>query len=290
MTHTPLKPPLTFAAQAKKLLTRGLTDCSQSELELFLQKVNYYRLNAYFHDEINPATDLFRQPLSFNTLKNRYLIDAWLRKLILLTLEPIELKLRTVLAYWSAEFYGSDMFYSSACFRNKEKWDEVFKNFEKIKSSHSGTIDPVLLHHKNKYGGDFPIWVVVEYLSFGDSSKLFNNSQHGVAKKVSESFNKLPKPLAISWIHSSSVLRNICAHYGVLYNRRFSVPPKTAYHEKYLDFSYNNKLFPYLIVLKGLSESEDWLRTKNILVKRVDESPDFNFTAYGFPEDWKKFL
>jgi abortive infection bacteriophage resistance protein len=290
MSPTTLKLPLSFEDQAKKLLARGIVDCSQYDLENFLQKNNYYRLNAYFHDEIDPKTDKFSKPFSFITLQNRYLIDAWLRRIIMLSIEPIEIKLRTMLAYWSAITTGADTFYHKANYLNEQKWSEVYNSFEKVNRGVSVKTDPVVSHHNQKYGGKFPFWVVVEYLSLGNLSKLLRNSQHNVQNKVAFSFNELAKPLVISWIHSSSVLRNIAAHYGYLYNRCFSVLPQRAYWESYTEFSNNRKLFPYLLVVKYLSEPDDWDKIRNILIKRIREAEDFNFLAYGFPPEWEKYL
>lgn len=290
MLPTPLKQPLTFEEQAHKLMLRGLEKCSQSELEEFLQQVNYYRLNAYFHSEIDPTTDRFVPGFSFEKLKARYAIDGWLRKIILLSIEPIEVKVRTMLAYWSAHNAGSEMFYEPQNFRNVQKWQEVFDSFEKIRHAPSESNDPVLSHHEVKYGGKFPIWVAVEYLSFGNTSKLLANSQTFVIGKVGESFNTLESPLTVSWIHCISVIRNICAHYGYLFQRCFAILPKKADWECYADFSRNGKLFPYLLIIKYLSLSTDWARVRKLLEKRIEESPDFNFDAYGFPVDWKKYF
>jgi abortive infection bacteriophage resistance protein len=290
MLPIPLKQPLTFEEQAQKLIARGLENCSQVELEVFLQGVNYYRLNAYFHSEIDLTTDRFVPGFTFDTLKARYAIDGWLRRIILLLIEPIEVKVRTMLAYWSAHNAGPEMFYDSSNFRNVEKWNEVSKSFEKIRHTPSESKDPVLNHHEVKYGGKFPVWVVVEYLSFGNTSKLLANSKTFVTGKVADSFNGLASPLVVSWIHSIAVIRNICAHYGFLFQRCFSVLPKKAYWERYSGFSQNSKLFPHLLIIKYLSEPADWVRISKILEKRIDESPDFKLDAYGFPVDWKKYL
>ena len=176
MTSNQLKEPLSFEDQARTLLERGLTDVSLIDLEEYLQGVNYYRLNAYFHDELDPSTNLFPIGFSFKTLQARYEIDAWLRRLILLALEPIEIKVRTQLAYWSAHIAGSDMFYDSNNFTNQRRYLEVFDSFNRVRVT-SDPKDPVLSHHNKKYSGRLPIWVVVEYLSFGNISKLLAISQ-----------------------------------------------------------------------------------------------------------------
>lgn len=290
MLPAPLKEPLTFEEQAHKLIARGLGNCLQADLETYLQQVNYYRLNAYFHSDIDPVTDHFVPGFTFETLKARYSIDSWLRKIIILALEPIEVKVRTMLAYWSAHNAGAEMFYFPSNFQDAKKWQEVFESFEKIRQDPSESLDPVLGHHKTQYGGRFPIWVIVEYLSFGNTSKLLANSQSFVIGKVAESFNGLEAPLLVSWIHSASVIRNICAHYGYLYKRLFSVLPKNAYWESYAGFTQNRKLFPYFLIIKYLLGPIEWSKVYKLLYKRIGESPEFELDAYGFPVDWQNYL
>ncbi len=289
MTSNQLKEPLSFEDQAKTLLERGLTDVSLIDLEEYLQGVNYYRLNAYFHDELDPSTNLFPIGFSFKTLQARYEIDAWLRKLILLALEPIEIKVRTQLAYWSAHIAGSDMFYDSNNFTNQRRYLEVFDSFNRVRVT-SDPKDPVLSHHNKKYSGRFPIWVVVEYLSFGNISKLLAISQSIVSNYVSSNLNGIERPLLISWVHSITVLRNISAHYGFLFNRSFSVKPKKAYWERYQQFSNNNKLFPFLIIIKHMSAPQDWIRFYDELDQKISSSTEFLLSAYGFPVKWKSYL
>ncbi len=144
MSSALLKQPLTFEEQAHKLLLRGLENCSQSELDAYLQQVNYYRLNAYFHSEMDPTTDCFVPGFTFDMLKGRYTIEGWLRKIILLSIEPIEVKVRTMLAYWSAHNAGSEMFYDPQNFRDVKKWREVFEGFEKTRHAPTESKDPVL--------------------------------------------------------------------------------------------------------------------------------------------------
>ena len=144
MSSALLKQPLTFEEQAHKLLLRGLENCSQSELDAYLQQVNYYRLNAYFHSEMDPTTDCFVPGFTFDMLKGRYTIDGWLRKIILLSIEPIEVKVRTMLAYWSAHNAGSEMFYDPQNFRDVKKWREGFGGFEKTRHAPTESKDPVL--------------------------------------------------------------------------------------------------------------------------------------------------
>ncbi len=195
MTSNQLKEPLSFEDQARTLLERGgLTDVSLIDLEEYLQGVNYYRLNAYFHDELDPSTNLFPIGFSFKTLQARYEIDAWLRRLILLALEPIEIKVRTQLAYWSAHIRRvSICFMILNNFTNQRRYLEVFDSFNRVRVT-SDPKDPVLSHHNKKYSGRFPIWVVVEYLSFGNISKLLAISQSIVSNYVSSNLNGIERP------------------------------------------------------------------------------------------------
>ena len=35
--------------------------------------------------------------------------------------------------------------------------------------------EPFVIHHKEKYNGKFPIWAVIELISFGALSRMYSN-------------------------------------------------------------------------------------------------------------------
>jgi abortive infection bacteriophage resistance protein len=95
----------------------------------------------------------------------------------------------------------------------------------------------------------------------------------------------------MSWMHCLSVLRNNCAHYSRLWNRDFTLTPK-SFHKNYEQYfvSGNKRLFNYLITLQILlskvNPTSSWL----VKFKELIDEHKIDINQMGFPEDWEKRL
>src|SRR5262249_44980727 len=105
------KQPLSYEAQADRLLERGL-NADREELIRRLKAVSYYRLSGYLYPfrEMDAAagqpTDRFRQNTNLTTIWNRYCFDRRLRVLTLDGIERIEVSIRTKLIYHFSQLHG----------------------------------------------------------------------------------------------------------------------------------------------------------------------------------------
>lgn len=281
-----LKPALTIDEQLKVLRSRGLIIDNIEESRSFLQSNQYYRLNIYFHKFMD-LDNHFKSHTNFRQIMWCYLNDRWLRNKILLLLEEIEIKAKTQIAYYLGINYGSNAFYISELYKVAAYQDQIIKafNLEKLRNKK----DPVILHHIQKYSGKFPIWVILEYLTFNSISKYFSNLQEKDKKIIAKEGFGLHETLYENWLHVLSVLRNICAHYGYLYRREYTVRPKIA-REFGWDEKRNNELFALILIMRRLCEEKSWERFSNELENRTKKIESFNLLDYGFPGDWKLFL
>ena len=110
-------------------------------------------------------------------------------------------------------------------------------------------------------------------------------------KEIARLYDTKPKYL-MSWILALVELRNICAHYGRLYNMPLKQTPYLySEHRKYR-FDKLNKIFPALLSIKRmLSDDERWYSFEKQLEKLIDEYRDVVRLQYvGFPEEWKEVL
>lgn len=93
------------------------------------------------------------------------------------------------------------------------------------------------------------------------------------------------------WIQSLVEVRNICAHYGRLYNLPLKHTP-FLYKENRPYKGNKNKIFPVLLVIKRLLKAnEQW----GDFYKKIEETLDkhsqiVNLSFMGFPDDWKVVL
>jgi abortive infection bacteriophage resistance protein len=86
-------------------------------------------------------------------------------------------------------------------------------------------------------------------------SKFYDNLNHNCpVKKIVAQKYSLNYEILSSWLRHLNVIRNICAHHGVLYNHHFAVIPITqrrVIEPLIPDFNHGKKrLFNSLLILK----------------------------------------
>jgi abortive infection bacteriophage resistance protein len=282
----PLKPALSIHDQLDLLSKRGMVIDDEKAAEIFLASNHYYRLNIYFH-KLMDSRDHFRAGTHFSKVIAIYDNDRWFRNRLLTILEPIEINARTQISYYMGITFGSDAFYQNGICKNAAINQSIIDNFNSEVTRN--TSDPVIKHHNTIYGGLFPIWVVIEYLSFNTLSKYYSNLLEKDKKAIATNSYSVNDYLLGQWFHVLSVLRNICAHYGYLYCRNYSLRPIIAKSFTW-DPSRNNRLFAMLLVMRRLSDNQHWKNFIQTISDREEKNTSFIMKYYGFPENWQSYL
>jgi abortive infection bacteriophage resistance protein len=145
-------------------------------------------------------------------------------------------------------------------------------------------------HHNNKYGGQFPIWVSVEVLSFSTLSKLFSNLKNEDKRKIAKDYYGVPYVYISTWLRVLSVVRNICAHYGRLYGRRINTQPRLDSDDRALGFDAS-RVFAAIFLMKKLYVDEQaWNYFVINLQALVDQYDEVDCNLMGFCKEWYKVL
>ncbi|MDR2558040.1 MAG: Abi family protein [Oscillospiraceae bacterium] len=79
--------------------------------------------------------------------------------------------------------------------------------------------------NENYVGGKIPLYALVELFSFGTLSKFYKNMKNEDKKAVAAMYG-INYIYFSSWIENIAYVRNICAHYGRLYNVKFTKSPQ----------------------------------------------------------------
>lgn len=293
-----IKEPKTFEEQLDILKTRKMIIESDERAIDILKKTNYYRLTAYALQF--KENDNYNYNISFEVMYKLYQFDKKLRHLVLEVLENIEIALRTYMSYNLSIKYGAKALEKASIFRNSKLYngydDEIGKH-------HKGLIDEInveinknrkelfIKHHLQKYKGNFPIWVVIEIFSFGMLSKTYQNLNLCDQKSISRGCFNVNNKLLVSWLINLSYIRNICAHYGRLYNKKMTVKPKI--HMKYNKDNFDkDRLFVSILAIKELSTNiDEWDSFYMKLSLLIDEYYEvIDLSLIGFPLDWKEIL
>lgn len=284
-----LKPPTTFEEQIGILKERGLFIENESIALDVLSKVNYYRFTAYllpFKDRYN---NCFKKETSFNKIYRIYEFDRKFRALTMSTIEPIEILLRTKVAYFHGHKYGPEGYMLSGNFNNPDRHKKFINEFKETVQKNRKAL--FVKHHIKNYGNRFPVWVATEIFSFGMLSKFYANMKPEDRKYISKDiFNTGPEHLK-SWLVCLSDLRNRCAHYMRLYFHKLVVLPKlpSGPYEK-----CSQRVFDVLYIMKYLYLNHtEWVnsfvRALEVLVTE-EYSEDINLWYIGFPVNWLALL
>ncbi len=291
-----LKPALNYDQQITKLrYDHNLSISNYGFAKEILKKVNYYRLSGYGIGLKNfNNRERYKDHITIEHLFNLYCFDSQFKNNIMRTIEQIEIELRTQIAYHLSIKYGSDVLMNENNFINKTNKDgqsiySIITNNIK-KEINRQRNKPFVKHHIKNYDNNFPIWVSVELMSFGNLSSLFSILKDEDQKEISNYYNTDTKYLK-NWILCLVEVRNICAHYTRLYNMPLKENPRLyTENEKYK--GKQNKIFPILLIIKRMLNSNDqWislLKDMKITFSKYQEY--FNFKFMGFPDNWNDIL
>lgn len=290
-----LKHPLSYEEQINRLKEHGMIIDDPVKAESILHRINYYRFSGYalqFRKATNDSS--YVDGTSFDIVLKLCEFDSDLRHLLRKYLEVIELYYRTVISHEFAMRKcinpPHDQHYNEKNYYDKIRFREIRSNFQKEKSYYKDSL--IMKHHKKKYGGKMPLWVMVEMLSFSSLSKLYNcmyySEKHAVANVPGINSSVLGNHL-----HSLSVLRNKCAHSARLYNTtlRPSVKLSSSFLRKYPAVK-NDSLFAYMIVLvKRLPEMKQRQDYVDDILSLIDSYKDvLDIDLMGFPDNAANIL
>lgn len=286
-----LKKPATFDEQICILEKHGISINNCNHAKDILKFVNYYRLTGYaLQFRVSENESLYTGNISFDDVYNIYKADEHLRNLLRLYIEKAEIYYRTQIAYGFAISKCTvppyDQHYNENNFYDKDGYNHVMVNFGREKDYYKDSL--IVKHHKDKYSGKMPIWVMVELMSFSGLSKLYKSmyisEKSEIAKAIGVNYTTLENHL-----HCLSVLRNKCANGARLYNTEFYPPAKfTSEFLKRNPEIKNNSLFAYiLILLKRLPDKQ----SKQELIESVQNlieqyKNDIDIKLMGFPTNY----
>lgn len=269
--------------------------------ERYLSQISYYRFSAYclpFEalSESGERTHSFRTGTTFDEILALYIFDRKLRLLVLEAIERIEVSVRT---QWAAAMSlaadnGNSHAYMHVDFF-KDPWSHT-NDLNKVAQQLKGSKEVFVEHYQKKYTDPFlpPIWAIIETMSLGALSRWIKNTKDNSVKR--EIANNLGLPnleLMEGVLHALTPVRNVCAHHGRLWNRRFTVIPpfiRQLNHSMVtVDARQSHRyLYNFLVIiihlLQKTSPRSSW---RNRACELVLTLSDWQRVSMGFPDDWQ---
>lgn len=303
------KLPKTSQEHLVQLEERGLVIPDKERAVIYLTHIGYYRLSAYlipFETKAinNRRTHVLKSGATFSEILDLYIFDRKLRILVMEAIERIEVSIRS---NWANSITlssnNSHAYIDESLFRSSQKHQD---NLSAVKNSLSRSKEAFIQHYQNNYTEPelVPTWVMVEVLTFGELSKWFENTSGIELKKNIITSIGLPPAIEVaeSVLQCLSLIRNICAHHGRLWNRKLvkQLPYIKRFQEEMIfeevetkngmQMQPSRKLYNYLLVIDHLMNT---IQPNTSWSKRLDELittlPTQQHKEMGIPNNWKGF-
>jgi abortive infection bacteriophage resistance protein len=294
------KPPLDIPAQIELLKNRGMSFVDEARASRVLSHVNYYRLRAYWlpfeevgNDQSQQANHSFIDGTDFDAVYSLYVFDRNLRVLLLEAIERVEIALRTHWAQVLAEKYGAHAYLQKNIFYKEDIFDSCLSSLDEELSRSKETF---VKHYKTKYTNPSrpPIWAICELLTLGGLSKWIENINKRQDRQAIASRLNLDEVVVRAFAHHLTHVRNICAHHGRVWNRKFTLimtlpnRPFTLSSQFNKDKLDERKVYNTLVMLcwciRAINPQTTWPeRVKALLLTRSEH--DLN--AMGALAGWQ---
>lgn len=281
------QPPLPVEEQIENLKSLGLIISDEEYAKSILNDISYFRLIKAYSSNLKERNTGFYKNVSFEHILELYLFNANFRQLLFTEIEHIEVNLRCRIANYFSCTYGVLGYQEANNFVNTDYHNEFLGNIES--EIYRNKKNPFVKNFQENYeGGTIPLYALMELFSFGTLSKFYKNMKSEDKKAVAGYYHEGYTYLE-SWFEHISYVRNICAHYGRLYNAKLIKTPKLykQYTEKGVK---NNKVFATLLCIKHLLPHDRHWRFIETLALLIEKYSHVEIELMGFPENWEELL
>jgi abortive infection bacteriophage resistance protein len=264
----------------------------------------------------------FKPGSTLKAVVDIYRFDGSLRRIAMDAIERVEVAMRAAISNHMCPKYGPDWIADASLFSssyphdnllrplrdqlNKER-NKLGREIDRIKKSTQGDgVQQQRIENRMRdnyfrfYGSTYahpelpPAWAVLEELSLGTVSTLYNAIGKSVDKKAIASRFNLPFEVLASWLHTLTFIRNCCAHHSRLWNRELSIRPSLPKEWVVPNAPGDGpqpkqRLYIVLTMLAYLTDliSPDG-QWKLRLAKIMDQQEVGYLRLMGFPDYWKR--
>lgn len=276
---------MTVKDQIQNLKEKGLEISNEEYAESVLSSVSYFRLIKAYSLGLKPRNGRYHPGVTFEQIVSLYEFNACFRRTIFLVIEQIEVTLRCRIANHVSVRYGVLGYKNAQNFEDpdyhRDFMVDLGTEIDRNKKS------PFVQNFLNEYeNGDLPMYAAIELFSFGMLSKFFKNMKNEDKKEIASTYG-VGYTYFESWIESIAYVRNICAHYGRIYNATITKRPKL-----YKQYNHEKRGYIYdvLLCMGRLVEKEDWVNFVRSVQDGLLSYPNVQISTMGFPDNWVEQL
>lgn len=305
----------TLDEQIEILKSRGMDIQDEEDTRKYLLSNNYYNIiNGYSKPFLEEKNKYFRGT-TFNEVRQLYFFDSEVKQTLLHAILGAEHHLKSSFAYHFGEAHKrKPEAYLDVTSYNHKFSSEIAYMITKLNAilrRNQHYPNNAIYHYKKKYGF-VPIWVLVDFLDFGDLYTLIKISPIEIQNKVAHNMtefiyknhietNEYFSPATmLSMIKNIHEIRNVCAHNKrlIYFKCRSNSTFWAPLHEKYEIANNDSRKTVYttFLSLQCFISNVEFAKLNNTLRKRIRSilvnhlnTIDVNeiLKLLGFPTDWQ---
>lgn len=282
------QPPMSVDEQINNLKALGLQINDENYAKSILNDISYFRLIKAYGLGLKNKNSAYDGTVTFEQIVDLYFFNANFRQILFAEIEQIEVNLRCRISNHFSCKYGVLGYENHDNFSNADYHKEFLISIQDEIERNSKA--PFVKNFQENYtDGKIPFYALIELFSFGTLSKFYKNMKSADKKAVATHYGTGYTYLE-SWFEHLAFVRNICAHYGRLYNINF---PKTpTMYKQYTEQGIGNiRVFASLICMKHLLPNDKhWTGFIDKISLLFEKYPNVKIELMGFPENWEKIL
>ena len=279
---------LTIKEQIDNLKSLNLTIKDEHFATQFLNDVSYFRFIKAYSLNLKPKNGNYYDGVTFEQLVELYLFNANFRQLLFAQIEKVEINLRCRISNYFSSTYGVLGYKNVSNFADANYHTAFLIDIQSEINRNKRA--PFIKNFQNNYeNSDIPFYALVEIFSFGTLSKFFKNMKNADKKFIAGTYG-IGYTYFESWVESIAYVRNLCAHYGRLYNVKLTKTPKLYQQDRNLGIT-NIRVFGILICLKHILPTDrHWIEFIDTILLLFEKYPHVEKSTMGFPDNWMDIL
>jgi abortive infection bacteriophage resistance protein len=319
------KPAITVTEQLALLKARGLTIRDEARAGHFLEAVSFFRLTPYMRPFQAPGNPdhAFLLGTGFRQLSQLYDFDRRLRLLVIDAIERVEVAARASISNHMGPARGAHWYLQRDLFKNRYDHPRLLSTIEsaqqKALQDYRREVDRInrlaqadearktalkqrrsqesyARHYALSYNQPalMPGWAMLEELTIGELSHLYRGLARDSDRKAIGQRLAVPAPLLDSWLHTLTVVRNICAHHARLWNRELGIKPEQPKQAHFAWPTYlrrgsqHTRIAVVLAILHHLMQHvSPHTRWHQRVAELLNEYPEIPKPAMGLPDHWQ---
>lgn len=220
------KPFMTYEQQIEKLKDKLMIIDDEEAAKDILRRYGFFALISGYKDLLkNPTTRNYKDGTTIDDLVAIYHFDEQLRGLTLQYLLHVERHMRSALSYAFCNTFGD----GQAAYLTPQNYDiSTQKKRNAVSKLINKYLNPLIIaptkyayiEHQKQQHQNVPLWVLVNALTFGNISNMYELSKPQIQTTISREFQGIHENQLKQILEVLTDFRNVCAHNERLFTYR----------------------------------------------------------------------